>query len=257
MKFIKVQGLGNDFILLDDRDNICAGLDLVSFAKKYCDRHTGIGADGVLVVSPSPKANANMRLINADGSEAEMCGNGIRCVAKYLIDKNIATSPVKIETLAGIMTVEQVNDAYKVDMGVPKITNTSEISGGGTQYTATLVNVGNPHCVIFVDDFDFDWKAIGEDLEHNKMFPNRTNVEFVRVVSPTALEANIWERGAGATLACGTGACASLVAAVAAGKSERKAIVTLPGGNLEVELTANHVYMTGPAERVFEGEIML
>ncbi len=256
VKFVKMQGLGNDFIIIDNLKGTYSNLDYISFAKKYCDRNFGIGADGVLIISRSTKADANMRLINSDGSEAEMCGNGIRCVAKYLLDNN-AKSPVKVETLAGMMTIKKDGDNYTVDMGIPKIiTTNAKIESGNTTYTATLVDMGNPHCVIFVKDFDFSWQDKGMEIELNEMFPNRTNVEFVRVKSPGELDVKVWERGAGATLACGTGACASLAAAFANKKSKNKAAVVLRGGYLDIEISSNrHIYMTGPAETVFEGEL--
>ncbi len=255
MNFVKMHGLGNDFILIDNVNGSCGKADFISFAKKFCKRNFGIGADGVLVISPSKKADAKMRMINPDGSEAEMCGNGIRCAAKYLIDKGAAGSPVRIETLAGVKSVEKIGGAYKVGMGVPKIVDATATVG---KFTATLVDMGNPHCVIFVDNFDFDWQSAGRDIERNRMFPSRTNVEFVRVISPRQLEIRVWERGAGETLACGTGACASLAAAVAGKKSANKAKLKLPGGVLEAELARdNSIYLTGPAETVFSGEIAL
>lgn len=254
MNFIKMHGLGNDFILIDNLNSSCNSIDFASFAKKYCNRSFGIGADGVLVLSPSKKADASMRVINADGSEAEMCGNGIRCAAKYLVDKRIARSPVKIETLAGIKSIEKLGNNYKVDIGIAKVSASVKVG----RFKAAIVDMGNPHCVIFVDSFDFDWKSAGKSIECNKLFPNRTNVEFVRVISPKQLEVRVWERGAGATLACGTGACASLAAAFAGKKSGRKARLKLPGGTLEVEIASNsHAYMTGPAETVFTGEIII
>lgn len=258
IKFAKMHGLGNDFIVLDNLSGSCDKLDFVSFARKYCDRNFGIGADGVLIISKSKKADAQMRLINSDGSEAEMCGNGIRCVAKYLIDGNIAKSPVSVETLAGVMTIKNSGNGYTVDMGVPKVTaTTAKITLNNKKaYTATLVDMGNPHAVIFVDDFDFDWQGDGKEIEKNKIFPNRTNVEFVKIKSGSELDVKVWERGAGATLACGTGACASLVASAANKKSGKKATVNLRGGSLELEWAANsRVFMAGPAELVFEGEI--
>ncbi len=255
MNFIKMHGLGNDFILIDCLGGSCGKVDLISFTKKYCRRNLGIGADGVLAISPSKKADAKMRVINPDGSEAEMCGNGIRCAAKYLIDAGFAKSPVKIETLAGVKLIEKVGSNYKVDMGVPKIIAASSSVG---KFKAAIVDMGNPHCVIFVDDFDFDWQSAGRDIERNRMFPSRTNVEFVRVISPRQLEIRVWERGAGETLACGTGACASLAAAFANKKSANKAKLKLPGGVLEVELAKDgSVCMTGPAETVFSGETAL
>ncbi len=254
MSFTKMHGLGNDFILVDNLSGSCKKTDFVSFAKKFCSRSFGIGADGVLEISPSKKADAKMRVINPDGSEAEMCGNGIRCAAKYLIDNGAAKSPVKIETLAGVKSVEKTGSNYKVDMGVPKVSASVKVGG----FSATIVDMGNPHCVIFVGDFDFDWQSAGKDIERDRMFPNRTNVEFVRVISQKQLEVRVWERGAGATLACGTGACASLAAAVANKKSASNAKIALPGGVLEAELAKdNHIYMTGPAETVFSGTLQV
>ncbi len=255
MKFTKMHGSGNDFILIDNLSGSLNRFDFVSFAKKYCSRNFGIGADGVLVASKSKKADAGMRVINPDGSEAEMCGNGIRCFAKYLIDEGIARSPVKIQTPAGIKAVEKIGRNYRVDMGAPKVASAAKAVNG---FKATLVDVGNPHAVIFVGDFDFDWKAAGAEIEKNKMFPNRTNVEFVKVISKKELEVKVWERGAGPTLACGTGACASLAASVAGKKSGRKATLRLPGGSLDIELAkGNHVYLTGPAETVFSGSLQV
>ncbi len=253
ISFVKMQGLGNDFVVIDNLSGDYDSMDFASFAKKYCRRSYGIGADGVLAISPSKKADAKMRVINPDGSEAEMCGNGIRCVAKYLIENGVAGSPVKIETLAGVKSVEKIGINYKVDMGVPKIAEAAALVG---KFTATLVDMGNPHCVILVDNFDFDWQSAGKDIERNRMFPKRTNVEFVRAISPKELEVKVWERGAGETLACGTGACASLAAAAANKKSANKAKVNLPGGVLEIELAPDsHIYLTGPAETVFSGKI--
>ena len=253
MNFTKMHGLGNDFIIVDNLSGEYNSFDFVPFAKQYCDRNFGIGADGVLIISESKKADANMRLINADGSEAEMCGNGIRCVARYIIDKGKA-SPIKVDTLAGIMVVEQSDDDYKVDMGIPKVVESKKIG----KYEVTSVDMGNPHAVIFVDNFDFDWQVEGMDIENHESFPNRTNVEFVRVLSTEQLDVKVWERGAGATMACGTGACASLAAAVANKKSSSQALIKLRGGVLDIEIAGNkHIYMTGPADYVFAGKIDL
>ena len=254
MKFVKMHGLGNDFILVDNMDGRYDDFDFTSFAKKNCRRNFGIGADGVLIISKSENANANMRLINSDGSEAEMCGNGIRCAARYLVDSKKSKHPLKINTPAGIRTIEKTNHDYRVNMGEPKITATnSQINLNGKTLTATLVDIGNPHTVIFVDNFEFDWKSEGKEIENHSIFPNRTNVEFVKVKSASELKVKVWERGAGDTLACGTGACASLAASIACKKTGNKATVMLPGGNLEIEQIEKNAFMTGPADYVFEG----
>ena len=256
MKFTKMHGIGNDFIVVDRINNVYDA-NFVELARKQCDRNKGIGADGILLIEESEKADAMMRLINADGSEAEMCGNGIRCVGKYVIDKNMATSPVKINTLAGVMTIEKVGNNYKVDMGNGRLESKTTVNVNNKSYDAIKVDMGNPHATIFVDDFDFDWKAEGRVIENDSQFPNRTNVEFVKIISRNELDVKVWERGAGATLACGTGACASLVAAASQNKADLKATIHLRGGDLEIELNDHNVFMTGPATTVFEGECKL
>ncbi len=254
MKFCKMHGIGNDFIVIDlIKDSYDE--DWSAFAVKYCDRNTGIGADGVLLVEPSERGSAFMRLINADGSHAEMCGNGIRCVARYMMERHDVSSPVKVDTPAGLMTIERVNGQYRVDMGVGSLQGDSRVAVAETSYVASKVSMGNPHAVIFVDDFDFDWMKHGKRIEHDSQFPKRTNVEFVKVLSDSELDVKVWERGAGATLACGTGACASLVAAHRAGKAGKRATIHLRGGDLEVEIVGDRVFMTGPAEFVFEGSL--
>jgi diaminopimelate epimerase len=280
IQFVKTHGLGNDFILVDcvsipqDADRV------MQLAECLCDRHTGIGADGVLVVLPSTVADYRMRIINSDGSEAEMCGNGIRCFARYLYDHKLSTRvTVSIETLAGIIRPEivladQAVRAVRVDMGAPRLERgdipmlgiaasrviNEPLALGAMTYRVTAVSMGNPHAIIFVDDVETaPVEHVGPQIETHPIFPRKTNVEFVQVVSPTFLRMRVWERGAGITQACGTGACATLVAAVLTGQAERTAVVELPGGPLEITWDAadDHVYMTGPATEVFHGTISL
>lgn len=274
MKFSKWQGCGNDFIYIDGRN---ANIDYSDFAKKYCDRHFGIGADGVLVLENTNEADVKMRIINADGSEPEMCGNGIRCFARALYENGIVKKDeFTVKTGAGILTPKIVFENNKitgvtVDMGKPRL-NADEIpvAGFGTEqvifkpltvlgevFNITCVSMGNPHAVVFVEDIKkIDIEKFGPAFETNSAFPNKTNTEFVEVKDMTHLRMRVWERGAAITLACGTGACASLVASVLNGKSERKAEVTLDGGKLIIDWREDgRVFMTGPAEFVFEGEV--
>ncbi|WKU18025.1 diaminopimelate epimerase [Fervidibacter sacchari] len=276
-----MHGLGNDFVVIGALDNLPLCEDELSeFARFVCDRHFGVGADGVIWILPSEEADFKMRIFNPDGSEAEMCGNGIRCAAKWFYDRDYAKGEmVKVETLAGLKTVwvqakEGKAVAVTVDMGEP-IFNTVQIPttllGDGREaievpltidgvetFTASAVSMGNPHCVIFVDDVNgFPVERVGPKIERHPAFPQRTNVEFVQVVSSNELKVRVWERGAGLTLACGTGACASLVIAAKTGRAERKAMVHLPGGTLSIEWRDdNRVYMTGPAVEVFRGELV-
>lgn len=277
MNFTKMHGLGNDFIVIAGLTSLPA--DAPGLAVEWCDRHFGIGADGVVYILPSQKADYKMRIINADGSEAEQCGNAIRCAAKYVYDNGLTDkSELLIETIgAGAQRVElQVKDgkasAVRVDMGEPVLDGLSiptaldmnkvvdaSLEADGTEFRFTAVSMGNPHCVIFVDDAaHFDLHRWGPKLERHPIFPNRVNVEFVTIHSRTHMDMRVWERGAGPTLACGTGACATVVASVLAGKAERKAVVTLAGGDLEIEWDDrdNRVYMTGPAAFVYRGEIV-
>lgn len=279
LPFSKYHGLGNDFILLDNRHQSSPVLTPAQ-AIDLCDRNFGIGADGVIFALPgSQGADYTMRIFNSDGSEPEMCGNGIRCMAKYLEDLAMtANSPVPqsftIHTLAGpIVPTLQPNGQITVDMGEPhlsakEIPTTLTVDNNQVidqvltvadqGYQVTCVSMGNPHCITFVDDADsVPLAKIGPLFEHHTVFPERTNTEFIQVVRPDYLKMLVWERGAGATLACGTGACASVVAAVLNGKSDRKATVELPGGLLQIEWSVvdNHIYMTGPAVLVFSGEV--
>ena len=278
MRFAKLHGAGNDFIVLDGaKDSIPAQDQLPNFARRACDRRFGIGADGLILVLPSRVASFRMRIFNSDGSEAEMCGNGIRCLAKYVFDRKMHTDVVlTVDTLAGIKTLKL--DAaggkvrtVRVDMGEPGLLR-SEIpmkgSGGerviaeplkaaGKKFAVTCVSMGNPHCVTFVDKLEgYPVAAIGPKIESHPSFPRRTNVEFVELINSREIRMRVWERGAGETLACGTGACASVVASVLNDRTGRKVTVHLDGGELLIEWRGdNRVYMTGPAEEVFEGKI--
>ena len=274
LNFTKWQGCGNDFVLIDCLEKPLEE-DYANLAKAICDRHYGIGADGILVVEPSNKADFCMRIINADGSEAEMCGNGIRCFARYLYDYGrTKKQQFTIETGAGILVPElQIEEGrvtgIKVDMGEPilagedipvagfgrnKVINET-LTVEGHEYKMTCVSMGNPHCVIFVDDADtFPIEKLGTFFEHHMAFPRKTNTEFVSVRDRSHLRMRVWERGAAVTLACGTGSCATLVAGVLTDRTDRLAEIQLDGGRLMVEWSANnHVFMTGPAELVFEG----
>jgi len=268
-KFEKWQGCGNDFILIDRGGN---SVDEPEKIKFLCDRHFGIGADGVIYVLSSTKAATRMRIFNADGTEAEMCGNGLRCFARYLLsgDKFFSDDDLTVETGAGILTVSMKYDLITVDMGEP-IFNADKIpvDGFGSQklvaepievdgvtYKMTCVSMGNPHCVIFVDDTKkIDLEKIGPKFETHKIFPRKTNTEFVQVVGENKLRMRVWERGSGITLACGTGACATAVAANLNGLAGKKSTVILDGGELNIDWRENnHIFMTGAAERVYTGE---
>ncbi len=275
MRFSKLHGIGNDFVVIDGiKEKLPEDKGIM--AQKLCDRHFGIGADGILLVLPSKKADIKMEIINSDGSEAEMCGNGIRCFAKYVYEagyvKNIEFT---VETLAGIMTPLLVLEDGKikgitVDMGVPSLAREDIPMLGEKEkavneplvvldktFNVTALLMGVPHCVIFTDDVDkVDIGKYGPELEKHPIFPRKTNVHFVQVINEGELKMRVWERGAGITLACGTGACASLVASVLNEKTAKKALVRLPGGTLEIEWAENgRVYMTGPAREVFCGEL--
>ncbi len=277
MKFMKMHGLGNDFVFLD-HFSVAADMDYQKLAKKLCHRQFGIGGDGLVVILPSKVADARMRILNSDGTEPEMCGNGIRCFARYVYDQGIVIqNPMRVETLAGVLTLHlNIQDGQvqgvRVDMGEPilradlipvlgqgepVVGQPLEVLGQTFQYTA--VSMGNPHCIIFVEDFaTLDFEHVGPAIEKHLLFPRKTNVEFIQVNSPQEITMKVWERGAGPTLACGTGACASAVAAVLNHKTERAITVHLPGGDLFIDWGLdNHVYMTGPATYVFKGEWLL
>ncbi len=277
MKFTKMQGLGNDYVYVncfqEKIDNP------VETAIKVSNRNFGIGSDGLIMINPSKVADCEMEMYNADGSRSEMCGNGIRCVGKYVYDYGIAKKPrISVETLAGIkyldFTIE--NDKVKlvkVDMGSPELVpaNIPVVAEGdtaidepivvdGVDYRMTCVSMGNPHAVVYIDDVKgLDIEKVGPKFENHERFPRRVNTEFVRVIDRNTVEMRVWERGSGETLACGTGACAVAVSSILNGYTEDKVTVKLLGGDLFIEWDreANKVYMTGPAEVSFEGEIQL
>jgi diaminopimelate epimerase len=274
LDFVKAQGTGNDFVIVEDLGRKLDRDGLSQLAVRMCDRNFGIGADGLILVLPSEAEDYRMRVINSDGSEAEMCGNGIRCFAKYLFDRGMAGHLLTVETLAGVRTIDVTSDggrgtAFTVNMGEPRLyakdipiegyegmVISRPLAVGGLQYNITCVSMGNPHCVIFVDSTDeIPLEKIGAEIETHPAFPKKTNVEFAQVIRCNELKIRVWERGAGITLACGTGACASLVAGVLNDLLDRKATVHLPGGDLQVEWTNSEgVNMTGPAEEVFTGK---
>ena len=304
LEFVKMHALGNDFILIDDRSGRLKKISQLS--KKLCSRRFGIGADQLLLLCKSKTADFKMRIFNADGSEVEMCGNGIRCLGKYIWDKNLKTQyavrstqkHLSIETLAGIIRLEKTGGLFKVDMGEPILEpekipvkievrkirsyedknfstsqllnlSTSQPSGvkpiinyplqvEGKTFKITCVSMGNPHAIIVVKNAQaVPLSHYGSVIENHKLFPNRTNVEFIQILNRKNIKMRVWERGAGETMACGTGASASGVASALLGLTRRKVTVHLPGGKLLVEWAAkdNHVYMTGPAVKVFEGTI--
>lgn len=269
IQFVKMQGTGNDFIVIDQRDQVpikFSESELSEVSKKLCDRHFGVGADGLILVLNSHKADYRMRIFNPDGSEAEMCGNGIRCFTRYVWENSSEKKEViSVETLAGVIVPTPIIDdgnfvGVEVDMGEPSIEAIKEtLKLENLEYSINKISMGNPHCVIFVEDLSIiPLKEIGPIIENLPQFPNRTNVEFVQVLNDNELLVKVWERGAGETLACGTGACASVVAANLNGFIGRKAIVHLPGGDLGIDWAEdNHVIMRGPAEKVFEGVITI
>lgn len=263
--FVKMHGLGNDFVIIDFRAGLPARPDFSGLARRLCPRRFGIGADGLVAMCDSQVADLGMRIFNPDGSEAEMCGNGIRCLAKYAYEHGgVPKAEMSIETPAGIKTVNLVVEAGRVtqvavDMGPPDFGAVGVPLRVGTHtFSMTALSMGNPHCVIPVQDLSaVDLESLGPVIESLPLFPQRTNVEFVQVLAPDHLKARVWERGAGATLACGTGACAALAALARQDLSLRRAVVDLPGGSLQIEWRADgHVIMTGPASEVFRGEFV-
>jgi diaminopimelate epimerase len=276
LEFTKYQGLGNDFILIDNRAQDLPLLTPEQSAH-WCDRHFGIGADGVIFLLPGQSGtDYTMRIYNSDGSEPEMCGNGIRCLARFITDLEHPDSgyPVayRIHTLAGVITPEvQADGQVRVNMGQPKLLAQEipttlaavdekvikqPLTVAGQTWSVTCVSMGNPHCITFVEDVAaIELAHIGPQFEHHAVFPQRTNTEFIQVVNPNYLKMRVWERGAGATLACGTGACASLVAGVLTGNCAAEATVELPGGPLQISWSGleQAIYMTGPAEKIFTG----
>jgi diaminopimelate epimerase len=297
LSFVKYHGLGNDFVIINNLDDeIALSKEQISF---ICHRNFGVGADGLIFARQSKVADYFMDYYNSNGSIAEMCGNGIRCYAKYLFDENITDKEtINIETRAGILSIDLVfsDDSSitktaigaKVDMGIPildaekvpvrpdmvvldesgfekmeETVDTRIVNGlfdvNGTSLRATCVSMGNPHCITFVDDTtNAPVHSLGSAVETSDYFPQKTNVEFAKIISRNEIELRVWERGCGETLACGTGACATLVAGVLNDKTNRSAVVHLPGGNLNIEwLSNNHIIMEGPATRVFTGNLFL
>ena len=272
-KFTKMHGLGNDYVYMDAiHQKIDNGSELARFVS---NRHFGIGSDGLILICKSDIADFKMRMFNQDGSEAEMCGNGIRCVGKFVYDKGLTNkTTVTIETLAGIKTLkfnlkDKKVETVRVDMGepilnpekIPVISSENpvknlKLKALDKEFIFTCVSMGNPHAITVVKDTEkFDVETYGRILEVDKAFPNKTNVEFVQIVDKEHIKMRVWERGAGETLACGTGACASVVACNLNDYINKKCTVTLLGGNLFIEWNEkdNHIYMTGPATTVFEG----
>jgi diaminopimelate epimerase len=274
-EFTKWQGCGNDFVLFDCRQDVPA--DYAKLAQQVCDRHYGVGADGILVVLPSDCADFRMRIFNTDGSEAEMCGNGIRCFARYIYDFGLTDKTCfTVETGAGVLVPEIILEngqvtGVKVDMGEPHLLGEEipvtgfdgqrvidePLTVDGKTYRMTAVSMGNPHCVIFVDDAEnFPIYELGRQFESHALFPKKTNTEFVEVKDRRHVRMRVWERGAAVTLACGTGSCATVVAGILNDKLDREAEVQLDGGRLIVKWAENnHVFMTGPAELVFSGKL--
>lgn len=275
MKFTKMHGTGNDYIYINCFEETID--DPASLSVSLSDRHFGVGGDGIILICPSEEADFKMRMFNADGSEGKMCGNGSRCVGKYVYDRHLTDkTEVTLETLSGIkklhLNVENgVVKTARIDMGepvihaaeIPVLSETPEfinqpVTVDDVTYMMTCVSMGNPHAVTYVDDVAaLRLYLIGPPLENHPMFPERANIEFVQLIDEKTLKMRVWERGSGETLACGTGACAALVASVLNRKCRRRAKLLLPGGELDIDWNEinNHVYLTGSAEFVFDGEI--
>ena len=275
MKFTKMHGIGNDYVYISTFDQP-GPADPSRLAVAVSDRHFGIGSDGLILIGPSPIADARMRMFNADGSESEMCGNGVRCVAKYLHDHGIAAGPrVTVETGRGILTLDlEIHEGrarrVRVDMGPPILRGPEipttlpgdppvdhPLTVEGRPIVVTAVSMGNPHAIVYVEDLaGFPVEALGAALERHPGFPRRVNAHFVEVISPTEVRMRTWERGTGITLACGTGACAVAVAGVLTGRTGPRLLAHLTGGDLELawDGTDSPVFMTGPATEVFSGD---
>jgi len=275
MQFTKMEGAGNDYVYLNGFESLSIE-DIPSLARAMSDRHFGIGGDGLILITPSERADARMIMHNADGSRAEMCGNAIRCVAKFVRDRNLASNDeLAIETDHGVLTLQCFSsngsvDRVRVNMSQPILTSAeipttfpgdppinARLEVAGRAFDVTCVSTGNPHCVTFVDEpTDELVLGIGPQIETHAAFPNRVNAEFIQVLSPTETVMRVWERGSGETWACGTGACGAVVAGVLAGKHGRNVTVHLRGGDLEIEWRedSNEIFMTGPAREVFTGE---
>ena len=278
MKFTKMQGIGNDYVYVNCFQEQIP--DPAALSKKISDRHFGVGSDGLILICPSEIADFQMVMYNADGSRSQMCGNGIRCVGKYVHDKGLThKTTVTVETLTGIKTLKLhlrengTVESVTVDMGAPILTPKDIPVDGrgdrfieqplivdGNRWLVTAVSMGNPHAIVYVEHTDtLDLPAIGPAFECHPAFPERTNTEFLEVIDRHTIKMRVWERGSGETLACGTGACASLVASVLTGRTERTATLKLLGGDLEIQWDAetDHVFMTGPADFVFDGDYPL
>ena len=280
MKFTKMHGLGNDYVYVNGFAETVA--DPAAVARKVSDRHFGVGGDGLILILPSDKADVRMRMFNADGSEGEMCGNGVRCVAKYAYDHGLTkNNPMRVETGRGVLALDLVTSQNKVEqvtvnmsepiLSLPDIPVDRDkvvkavreheyrlsLNQSNELVDAAFVSMGNPHAVVFTDDVKaVDLPRVGPIIEHHKAFPRRINAHWAQVHSRREITMRTWERGSGITLACGTGACAVLVTAVLTGRADRKALLHLPGGDLTIEWREadNNVYMTGPATEVFSSE---
>ena len=277
ISFTKMHGIGNDYIYIDCFKEKFTADDAKKYSPMLSNRHYSIGADGVILIMPSDNADVRMRMFNADGSESEMCGNGVRCVAKYAYDKGISkNNPMKIETLRGILEAklfikDSEVDSVEINMDSPifdglKIPTTIDknpiidepINVDGKIYNFTAVSMGNPHAVIFLDDIDnIDINYIGSYIENNNIFPNRTNVEFVKIISRGEVKQRTWERGSGETLACGTGASAVCAAGFISGRTDNTILNHLLGGDLILRYENNQIFMKGEARYSFEGKIKL
>jgi len=276
MKFVKMHGTGNDFVLLEAQGD---ERDWPRLARTMCDRHFGVGADGLILVLPSSRADVRMRMFNPDGSEAEMCGNGLRCIVKYAVEGGLAhprDGRIDVETPAGVLSAQTFSDGrtverVRVSMGVPRFAPAEipvlveakrpivdlPLAVGGHALRLTCVSMGNPHAVHFLDGpvAAFPLEEVGPLVEHHSLFPQRVNFEVAQVLAADRIEARVWERGAGPTLACGSGASATVVAARLQSRVGERVDITLPGGTLVIEWDGGgEVYLTGPAERVFAGE---
>lgn len=278
MRFTKMHGLGNDFVVVDMEEEKDLPGNLPGLAVRVCDRHFGVGADGLVLIRSCKKADISMQILNSDGSEAEMCGNAIRCAAKYVYERGmIKKNLMEVETPAGVIVPELILDNglvvdVRVDMGTPHLEReqipmigsvgrviNEPLEVGDDLFHITAVSMGNPHCVIFVSDVEaIPLEKLGSEIETYPAFPNKTNVEFVQVINNEEVRMRVWERGAGLTMACGTGACATVVAAVLNGHTVRKVRVHLYTGALDIEWSDNNrLYMTGPAEEVFAGNYLI
>lgn len=274
IKFEKLQALGNDYIFLDCIRQSLGKIDLSLLSKKICDRNFGVGSDGLILIESGKRTRFAMRMFNPDGSEAELCGNGIRCFSRYIFESGLSRKKTqKIETKKDIIKTEILSSSFekffvKVDMGKPVLEAKEipvksknrffiqeKIKVGKKKLLVTCINIGNPHTIIIVKIFPEDWKELGSKIEKDKIFPKRTNVEFVKVKSRKKIELRVWERGAGATLASATGGCAGLVACVLNGKTDLDVEVLFEKGALKIfwDKDENHIFVEGPAERVFSG----